>query len=73
MAKAFEEEKWTDDNGDEWTRESFFEKMDWEGGVGGLLSWGGPSVFPPSLRESATQVKAFFDLIDSDDLDENVD
>lgn len=31
----------------------FFSKMDWEGGIDGLMSYGGPDVFPTAVYEQA--------------------
>jgi hypothetical protein len=51
--EQFPETEWTDERGEKWTREDFLAKMNWEGGWTGMVCWGGPSVFPPSLRETA--------------------
>lgn len=59
------DDEWTDDNGVAWTRESFIEKMEWEGGFDSMISWGGPSVFPPSLRDAAHQLKAAMELFEA--------
>ncbi len=53
----FPEAEWVSDSGETWTRQEFIDKMRWEGGVVGMVGWGGPSVFPPSLREMAAQVE----------------
>lgn len=39
------------------TREAaeFYQKMDWEGGLDGLMSYGGVDFFPPEVREQARQ------------------
>ena len=58
------ENEWVDDNGGAWTIESFLEKMEWEGGIGGILSWGGASVFPPCVRAAMTMVEEFVAAID---------
>ena len=39
-----------------WTHEEFLEKMDHEGGVLGLLDWGGPGCFPPEIRGIAERI-----------------
>lgn len=38
------------------TWKDFLQKMDWEGGIEGLLSYGGPDEFPDELRADATVV-----------------
>jgi hypothetical protein len=38
---------------EQWTPEEFFEKMGCEGGVDGMLGWGGFGVFPPQVRALA--------------------
>jgi hypothetical protein len=53
----FPETEWTDERGETWTRQEFLDKMHWEGGVAGMVGWGGPSCFPPSLREMAQQIE----------------
>lgn len=42
------------------TREAaaFFQKMDYEGGLTGLLAYGGPSVFPHELQGFAIEADA---------------
>jgi hypothetical protein len=57
--------EWTDAGGGQWTTESFLEKLDWEGGVEGMLEWGGPSVFPPKLRRSAQSVRELLDAVEN--------
>jgi hypothetical protein len=36
--------------------EEFKEKLDWEGGIEDLLTYGGPDMFPPEVRTEATAV-----------------
>ena len=48
MSSRYDDEKWTP--------EEFLEKMDSEGGVVGMLMWGGPGCFPPDLREDAETI-----------------
>lgn len=43
-----------------WTPEQeeaadFFGKMDWEGGIDGLMGYGGPEMFPVEVREFAEE------------------
>lgn len=40
-----------------WTPEDFIEKYDYEGGLDGMLGWGGPGCFPPELRDAATEIE----------------
>ena len=56
MSSNFPEDEWTDERGNKWTRQEFREKMNWEGGTTGMVCLGGPSVFPPSLREMAQKI-----------------
>lgn len=58
------DEEWTDDAGRAWTRDSFLSKMEYEGGFDSMIGWGGPSVFPPSLKEAARQVEAAMELFE---------
>ena len=55
----FPETEWVSDSGGTWTRQEFLDKMRWEGGLSGMVGWGGPSVFPPSLREMARGIEKF--------------
>lgn len=55
----FPEDEWIAENGDIWTRDDFLAKLRWEGGTVGMVSWGGPGCFPPSLREMAREVERF--------------
>jgi hypothetical protein len=60
---AIVEDRWTADDGQEWTRIEFLAKMEWEGGLEGMVLWGGPGVFPPSMRELAGEIE---DALDHD-------
>jgi hypothetical protein len=70
--KAFEETSWQDEQGTTWTREDFFAKLDWEGGLLELLVYGGPGIFPPSLRALMSQVNDLVEAIDAEE-DGNVE
>ncbi len=52
----FPENNWIATDGDPWTRAAFIIKTMHEGGLEGMVEWGGPGVFPPSLRDLATKV-----------------
>lgn len=41
---------------EQWTPEEFIEKYDSEGGIGGMLAWGGAGCFPPELRNAAEKI-----------------
>ncbi len=59
---SFPEDEWTTPEGEKWTREQFLDKLEWEGGIEGMISWGGAGCFPPSLRESAETInRAMFE------------
>jgi hypothetical protein len=36
---------------------SFLNKLEWDGGIIGMLEYGGPECFPPELQEAAAQVE----------------
>ena len=42
--------EWKDKDGGTVTLSDMADKMDWEGGLGELMSYGGPTMFPPALR-----------------------
>lgn len=48
---------------EQWTPEEFIEKLDDEGGVGGMISWGGIGCFPPELREAAVKIEEGFAVV----------
>ena len=52
---------WEDESGNEWTPQLFAQKADWEGD---MLNYGGPGIFPPSVREAAKVMQAFYDELD---------
>lgn len=39
------------------TIEEFIDKMEWEGGVVGVLQWGGADYFPPELQPMAHAIQ----------------
>ncbi len=44
----------------DWAKEDLWDKMDWEGGIEGILEWGGPYVFEvlgPQAVRLATEAK----------------
>ena len=47
------------------TWKAFLEKMDWEGGVVEMLTYGGPAVFPSELREDAQLILDALERISS--------
>ena len=49
----FPEARWTDGARSTWTRQEFLDKLHCEGGVEGMVAWGGAKCFPPSLRGMA--------------------
>jgi hypothetical protein len=48
---------WEDESGYEWTPQTFAQKSEWEGD---LLAYGGPGIFPPSVREAAQIMEDFY-------------
>ncbi len=51
------ENLWTDDLAITWTRQGFLDKLHCEGGIEGMVLWGGADCFPPSLREMAVALE----------------
>jgi hypothetical protein len=51
-----------DDEG--WTWDEFLEKMDYEGGICGMMGWGGPGCFPPEIRPQAEALGALLDSME---------
>ena len=54
------------DEPENWTPEQieaadFFHKLDWEGGIDGLMSYGGPSYFPEEVRALAEVYETAFE------------
>ena len=50
-----------DDEG--WTPEEFIDKYEYEGGIDGLLGWGGAGCFPPEIRAEAAEIDRLSDVI----------
>ena len=62
MGKYLSEDMvWEDVAGNRWTPREFAEKADWEGDI---LSYGGPSIFPPSVREAAKVMEDFYNELE---------
>ena len=61
------ENEWVSSFGDSWTLDGFLEKMDSEGGLTGMILWGGPEVFPPAWREMAATTEQLITAIDDCD------
>lgn len=68
MSKAFPEDEWTDERGTSWTRDEFYQKMDSEGGLSGLVTYGGAGIFPPSLRPLMREVEKLQNLMDNEEV-----
>lgn len=48
---------------DQWIAAEFLSKMDWEGGLDGLMNYGGPGVFPEELYDLAVAYKTAYDAL----------